>query len=450
MTSVSELRTDTGDLGSRVDVFEVKRKVAEGLSREMDAYEKANSRPMPDVEQRAHVDHLTKSALRESRDKALQTGGAELSREDVERLCEEVHHFVFAAGQLQPLLDDPDVQEIRCFGCDNVWLKLTDGRLVRGPAVFRTDADLVEQVQKFAGDSGMGERRYDHSSPQLDFALEDHRGFAVRGFSLRPQLILRRHDFTRLATLEQQVEAGMLSAPLAAFLRAAVRARKNILVSGGTDTGKTTNLRALCNEVPADEHKVTIEDTLELGLHKFPALHPQLSVWWTQDANLEGKGRIDQFQLGRAALRASPDRVILGESRGREAKQLVFAMTQGNDGSMSTVHASSSAGALERLVTLLTEDGSSETWAMRAVAQAVHLVVHLEKLTRPGRAPLRAVTSVREVTGFEGGQIRSTEIFGPGPDGRAVPRPGAMTEKLLTDLEHAGLDPACLDGADEW
>ena len=407
-------------------------------------------RPMTLLEQRATVDRLTKDCLRRTRDEALQAGRGELSQDDVARLCELVRNHVFAAGRLQPLLDDPDVQEIRCFGYDNVWLKLTDGQLIRGPVVEGSDAGLIERIQLLVADSEMGERRFDPGCPIVDFALQSHRGFAVRDFSLKPQLILRRHDFTRLARLEQLVDAGMMSEGLARLLRAAVRARKNIVVSGGTDTGKTTCLRALGNEIPADQHVVTIEDTLELGLHKFPDLHPQLSVWWTKNANLEGKGVVDQFQLGRAALRASPDRVILGEARGIEGKVMVFAMTQGNDGSMCSNHASSSAGALQRLVTLLTLDGSSEGWATRAVAQAVHLIVHLVKLERLGKPPQRVVAEVREVTGYEGGQILSSEIFGPGPDGRAVPRPGAMSETLLADLARDGFDPASLDQDGDW
>jgi pilus assembly protein CpaF len=258
----------------------------------------------------------------------------------------------------------------------------------------------------------------------------------------RPCLVIRLHRYPSL-TLDDLAAKGTVDPALRAFLGAAVRARLNLIISGGTSAGKTTLLRALAAEIPFDERLVTIEDSLELGLERFPEVHADVVAMEARAPNVEGEGAISVAEPVRAALRMSPDRVIVGEVRGHEVIPMLNAMTQGNDGSMCTVHANSSAGAFARLATYAIQ--APERLPLEAtnllVDGAVDLVVHLSLDRVTGR---RLVSSVREMTGADGALVVSNEVFRPGADGLAMsavpPR-----EPTLERLAAAGFDPAWLD-----
>jgi len=243
-------------------------------------------------------------------------------------------------------------------------------------------------------------------------------------------------------TLPDLVGLGTLDVRLSEFLAACVGARKNLLVTGGTGAGKTTMLRALCAEIGPSERLVTIEDALELGLDRDHEAHPDAIAMQAREPNVEGEGEVSQADLVRWALRMSPDRVLVGEIRGAEVIPMCNAMTQGNDGSMATLHASSSKGAFSRLATYAIQ--APERLPLEAtnlmVAGAVDFVIHL------GANALgqRAVMSVREVVDADGPQITSNEIFRPGPGGRAV-RGVPMRAESLDALMGVGLDPTVLD-----
>jgi Flp pilus assembly CpaF family ATPase len=251
--------------------------------------------------------------------------------------------------------------------------------------------------------------------------------------------------------LDQQLDAGMIDLGLREFEGAAVRARKNLVVAGGTGAGKTTHVRALAHEIPTHERLVTIEDSLELNLHRFADRHQQVVAFQEREPNVEGEGAVSAAELVRWALRASPDRVIVGEVRGAEVLPMLLAMTQGNDGSLCTVHASSSRAAFGRLATyaaMAPERLDLETTNL-LVAGAVHFVVFIAQRSIPGQKTERFVSSIREVVGAEGPLVVSNEVYRPGHDGRAVPGVPVRAETLV-ELEAVGFDSGLLDNPGGW
>ena len=224
-------------------------------------------------------------------------------------------------------------------------------------------------------------------------------------------------------------------------------ARKSVIICGGTGAGKTTLLRAVAADIPPWERLVTIEDSLELGLDRYPELHPDAVALEAREPNLEGEGGISLAELVRWALRLNPDRVIVGEARGEEVLALLNAMSQGTDGSMATLHASSSKGAFSKLATYAVQ--APERLPLEAtnllVANAVHFVVFLAQ----DPAGRRFVSSVREVVDADGPMVVSNEVFRPGPDGRAVPGVSLRTD-TLDELVEVGFDPGLLERPGGW
>ena len=219
-------------------------------------------------------------------------------------------------------------------------------------------------------------------------------------------------------------------------------ARKNIMIAGATNAGKTTLLRALANQIPAEERLITVERALELGLDQFPELHPNVVAFEERLPNSEGQGAISMADLVRRSLRMNPSRVIVGEVLGDEIVTMLNAMTQGNDGSLSTIHANSSLEVFNRISTYAIQ--SAERLPVDAthmlIAGAIDFVVFQEKrneYTQGGRLR-RFVSSVREVTGVDG-RVLSSEVFAPGRDGRAVPHAPAS---CLDELAAFGYDPS--------
>ncbi|MDP9404528.1 MAG: Flp pilus assembly complex ATPase component TadA [Actinomycetota bacterium] len=369
-----------------------------------------------------------------------------LSESEEEDLARAVLDRLFQLGRLQPLLDDESIQNIVANGYDQVFIEYADGTKQPGPSIATSDGELIEMMREIGRRYGLSEREFNPSRPSLNLQLPDgSRLFGVAWVCERPCLAIRRHRFMKV-TLDDLERLGLIDPGLRAFLAAAVKARKQIIVAGATGVGKTTTLRALATEVPPGERMITIETELELGLDRFQDLHPDCVALEAREANVEGVGRVTAADLVRMSLRLNPDRVLVGEVRGEEVIPMLNAMSQGNDGSMCTVHADSSATVFNKLALYAMQ--APERLPMEATmllaAAAIDLVVFIAK-TRQGRF----VSSVRQVVGAEGAVVVTNEVFRPGADGRAVPG-SPIPADLLEDLVAEGYEPALHRRATGW
>lgn len=354
-----------------------------------------------------------------------------------EVILERVLAELFGLGAVEYLLDDETIEDIFINGCDNVIVSRSSGVRERVGRIAETDEALIELLNTWAARLGRTERRFDTANPRLDLKLPGgFRLHAIMEVSPRPMVTIRcpRHS---LVTLGDLVGLGSMEQHLAELLATAVRARCNIIVAGGTGAGKTTLLRALIHEIPPEERLVTIEDTSELNLGMFPEAHPNVAELETRDANVEGIGEITMAQLTKECLRMSPDRVLVGEVRGAEALAMLKAMSQGNDGSMCTLHADSCRGVASRVRGYCAEAANQLPMAVidGFYRTAVDIVVHLHKT--PDRR--RVVSSVVQVTdeGTEG--IKYNDLYVRDGNGRAqftsLPS-GGLVDRLVA----AGLD----------
>ena len=315
---------------------------------------------------------------------------------------------VLGLGRLQPLLEDDEISDIHVRGNSVVWVKLRNGEREMREPIVETDDELIELVRRAATRLSRQERRFDAGTPELNMQLPDgSRLFATMDVSLRPSLVIRRHRF-EISSLKELQLRGLMSLELQDFLGAAVRARRNIVIAGGTGSGKTTLLRALINEIPVFERLVTIEDAYELGLDHFEHLHPDHDSLQSRPANVEGHGEITLADLTRMALRMDPDRVIVGEVRGAEAFPMLMAMSQGNNGSMCTMHADSTRSVFPKLAAYVSmaSTGLPIDTVNLLLSSALHFVIYISSTGSE-----RRVASVREVVDCDGANIISNEIF---------------------------------------
>jgi Flp pilus assembly CpaF family ATPase len=429
-------------------VARLRAEVTDRLEARLQADEAAGRPRMSPADRRQLANHLISQALQAEARAAVARGRAALDLASEDAVAQAVADAMFGLGRLQRLLDDPQIENINAQGCDQVFVRYADGTRARVGPIADSDDELIELLRLAATRMGLGERRFDLGSPQLSLQLPDgNRLFATMAVTARPSLSVRRHRYRKLS-LDELVDHGTLDRCLRELLGAAVRSDQNLIICGGTNSGKTTMLRALAAEIPPSERLITIEDSLELDLGHDPELHPDVVALEARQANVEGEGQVTQADLVRWALRMSPDRVIVGEVRGQEVLPMLNAMSQGNDGSMCTVHAGSSRGAFGKLATYAIQ--APERLPLEAtnllIANAINLVVFIAHDRRTGQ---RTVTSVREVTGTDGPLVISNEIFRPGPGGRAVP--GApLRPETLDALVDAGFDPSLLQQPQDW
>jgi pilus assembly protein CpaF len=352
-----------------------------------------------------------------------------LSREDREQIASEIADDIFGYGPLERLLPDDSISEIMVNGPHDIWierrglLSLTDLR-------FSDESHLRRIITKMVGQIG---RRIDESSPMVEARLPD--GSRVHAIvpplSLTgPLLTIRKFAQNRFA-MDELVQIGTLSAAAADFLAHCVRADLNMLISGGTGTGKTTLLNALSSAVPGGDRIITIEDAAELQLSQEHVLRLE-----SRPKNIEGEGEITIRDLVRNALRMRPDRIIVGEVRGAEALDMLQAMNTGHEGSLSTVHANSSRDALSRLETMVLMAGFDlPVKAIRQqVSSALDVIVQLERLDDG----TRHVTAIAEVQRMEGDTITLQNLFEFHVDRVEADR------TVVGDLRPTGLRPAFL------
>lgn len=378
---------------------------------------------------------------------ALLGGRPPLDADAEARIRRTLYDAFVGVGGLQALLDDPTIETINICGHDNVWVLRRDGTKTRVGPVAGSDAELellLREQGAAAARRGGHERRFDRAEPELSVQLENGaRLHALMDVTDRVSASIRLFA-PEQDTLADLVGKGEMTAGMAALFEAMVRARRNIVVSGGPAAGKTTLLGALGRAIPPRRRVILVEDTSELRLDRRD--HPDMAKIQTRMANMEGAGEFDMNRAMRASLRLSPDVVIVGEVRGAEVVWMAKAMSIGIDGSMCTVHASDSAQALLRLVAYAMEPPAlyPRGAAVALLASAVHFVIQLD-MTPQG---VRVVSSVREVVGSDGEQILSNEVYRPGPDKRAVPATPLRTD-TLDRLAAVGFDAALL-GRDRW
>jgi pilus assembly protein CpaF len=380
------------------------------------------------------------------------------------RLRAAIFAAIYGAGELQELLEDPLVENIDINGFDEVWVSYagTDWPRPWRP-VAASNEHLVSIVSNLGSYAGMNARPFSTMTPELDVRLHDGSRLSAimvatdtPSVSIRrnryPQMFLRR-DLAEAATPNGKevppdlVSQGSVTPELADFLYAAVRARQNIVVGGATDAGKTTLLRALVHCVDPRERLVTVERALELGLGRHPELHHNVREMEEVLPDGEGKGGVNIAALVRRTRRMNPSRVIVGEVLGPEVVEMLSAMAQGNDGSLSTIHARDAEEVFNRISTYAQQfENLTAQVSHSLMAGAIDFVVFVEK--NPLLGGRRCVTQVLEVSGMQGERVGRNALFSPSPeDGRAV----RNTEVALTSRRAAKLAAAgCGDSINGW
>ena len=354
----------------------------------------------------AALDRATDQDLRSEIDaiaaEALQEMAVVLTREERMRLGQELLDEVKGLGPLEPLLRDDDVNDILVNGPDQVFVERA-GRLSLSEVTFRDEKHLLRIIDKIVSAVG---RRVDESNPYVDARLKDGSRFnaMVPPIAVDGSLVSIRKFKKEKLGIDDLVRFGALTEDMAAYLEAAVACRLNVIVSGGTGSGKTTTLNALSSFIGDDERILTIEDTAELQLQQ-----THVGRMESRPANVEGRGAVSQRDCLRNALRMRPDRIIVGETRGEEVIDMLQAMNTGHDGSMTTIHANSARDAVSRLENMIAMAGiEMPIKAVRAqIASAVNLVVQASRLQDGSRR----MVSITEITGMEGDVITMQEVF---------------------------------------
>jgi len=395
---------------------------------------------MSEGERRSFVEKLAREAIDTAARTMVQSALPTPTTDEEEQIVRRLVATQLGLGRLQLLLDEDDIENININGFDTVWIKRADGTKERVDAIADSDEDLIELVQRAArGHHTGGERRIDSAKPIVDLHLAGgHRLSAMIEVSNRPCVSIRRH---RLIDATLADLADSLTDELAEFLRAAVAARLNMIISGGTDAGKTTLLRALAAEVDPSDRIITIELSYELGLHELAHRHPDCVAWETREANTEGQGALSMDYLVQRANRHDADRVIVGEVLGDEIVPMLNAMTAGKAGSMCTIHADSTEGTFGKIKTYASQSPKHLTDSATAqlTAQALDLVVFVRKRPDASGLARRYVSSVRVVEDSDGPHVISTEIFaepeGGGPAVHHLRLPPGVRDRLA-DVEY--------------
>ncbi len=361
-----------------------------------------------------------------------------LNQRELQILADEVVDDMVGFGPIEPLLKDPTINDILINTHKQCFVERF-GKLEKTSVHFKDEAHLIRIIQKIV--AGVG-RRVDESSPTVDARLPDGSrvNVAIRPVAVDGPLVSIRKFSKRPFSMERLLEVGTLRPPIADLLRAAVRGRISLVISGGTGSGKTTMLNALSNYVPDDERIITIEDAAELQLQL-----THVGRMETRPPNAEGKGEVRQRELVKNALRMRPDRIIIGECRGEEAFDMLQAMNTGHEGSMTTVHANTPRDAIKRLEQMVSMAGMqlNPLGVRSQIASAIRLLVQLQRLA-DGR---RRLTSVSEITGMEGEIVQLHEIYRFQKEStddqgniHGTFRATGIRPTFLAELKHMGLD----------
>lgn len=413
--------TSKGGRSDRVYVEAAKQKIQQLVVERMDV---AAAAELPREEFERQLMQLVLSVVSETK---LQLNSSE-QHDLVSLLVADM----LGLGPLEPLLSDESVTDIMVNGPNSVFVERA-GKLVKTGVMFRDNAHVLGIATRMVTRVG---RRIDETNPLCDARLEDGSrvNVIIPPLALDGPTISIRKFSKKSITLDSMVETGNISRAMSVVLKIAARCRLNILISGGTGSGKTTMLNALSRMIDADERTVTIEDAAELQLQQ-----PHVVRLETRPANLEGNGGVGMRELLKNALRMRPDRIILGEIRGAEVLDVLQAMNTGHDGSMSTLHANTPREALTRLENMVSLAGVSipQRGLRSQIVGAVHLIIQISRM----RDGIRRVTHITELVGMEGDIITTQDLFTyhhEGEDARG---------KLRGSFESGGVAPHFLPRA---
>lgn len=414
------LASSSGGLSS-ADLLKLKHYVTDTLTRELESEN-------PPYDQR-------KAVVTQKLGDIFSRLGSKVPESIRQQITQEALDELLGFGPIQPLLDDPDVSEVMVNGPKKVYVE-KKGHLVKTGVTFENNQHVLKIIDRIILPLG---RRVDADAPTVDARLPD--GSRVNAVIMPvaidgPSITIRKFRKDKL-TMQQLIDFGSITAPMAEFLRACVIARLNIIISGGTGSGKTTLLNVMSGLIPEDERIVTIEDAAELQLQQDHIVRLE-----TKAANLEGKGMVTIRDLVRNALRMRPDRIVVGECRGGETLDMLQAMNTGHDGSLTTLHANTPRDALSRTETMVLMSGMDLPIKVirQQISAAVDLIVQQTRL----KDGSRKVTAITEVAGMEGDTIVLTDIFrfeqtGISSDGKVI---GALKPTGIRPLFTPRLDAA--------
>jgi pilus assembly protein CpaF len=352
-----------------------------------------------------------------------------LSRPERARMYEQIAAEILGLGPLQLLLEDETITEIMVNGAKNIYIERA-GKIHRAPITFESNEHVMRIIERIVAPLG---RRIDESSPYVDARLTDGSrvNAVIPPISLVGPVLTIRKFAKKPITVEQLIQFGSITQEAVDFLKACVASRLNIVVSGGTGSGKTTFLNVLSSFIPGDERILTIENAAELQLRQ-----EHVVTLESRPTNIEGKGEITIRDLVINALRMRPDRIVVGECRGDEALDMLQAMNTGHDGSMTTAHSNSPRDTLSRLETMTLMAGMDlPVRAIREqISSAIDLVVHQDRL----RDGSRKIVTITEVSGMEGDVITTTDLF-------VFEQMGYDNGKIIGKLRPTGLRPKFMD-----
>ena len=435
MSGLNARRASPPGAAQRDTYIDLKTRVQNKLLSELD--------PSMDVSQTVEV----RRTIEELFENILAEEKIVLSRPERRRLFEQIVAEILGLGPLEPLLADDTITEIMVNGSKNIYIERS-GRIHREPASFESDDHLMRIIDRIVAPLG---RRIDESSPYVDARLTDGSrvNAVIPPISLVGPVLTIRKFARNPITIEQLIEYGTVSPETIEFLKACVISKINMVISGGTGSGKTTMLNVISQYIPSDERVVTIENAAELQMRQ-----EHVVTLESRPPNIEGRGEVTIQNLVVNALRMRPDRIIVGEIRDEAALDMLQAMNTGHDGSMTTAHSNSPRDTLSRIETMTLMAGMDlPVRAIREqIASALELVVHLERM----RDGTRKVTHVAEIQGMEGDVITMTDIFvfeqTGFENGRVIGRlrPTGLRPKFMDKLEQSGIHlPAAIFGVGE-
>ena len=381
--------------------------------------------------------------------RVIEDERAPLSPEERKALATQLRDDILGYGPIQAFLDDPTVTEVMVNAADSIYVE-RDGHIIETELRFSSKAHLRRVIDRIVAQVG---RRIDESSPMVDARLPDGSrvNAVIPPLSVDGPVLTIRLFAKDPFTADDLVTLGTLTPTAVDLMKAGVQGRLNVIVSGGTGTGKTTLLNVLSSFIPEDQRIITIEDAVELQLQQRHTIRLE-----SRPPNVEGRGQVTIRDLVRNALRMRPDRIIVGEARGGEALDMLQAMNTGHEGSLSTVHANSPRDAISRLETMVLMAGVElpDKAIREQIASAVDVIIHLTRMSDGSRK----VTSIAEVTGMEGDVVTLQDIFafdykaGTDHEGRFVGTvaPTGIRPQFTDKLKDVGVDiPAEVFGAPE-